>query len=1825
MVKQIRLLILPVSLFFLLTHFNSFLYAQEGGTLTQDANWTISDSPVTVSDSLIIGEDATLTIDPGVEVRFEPQTALIVAGSLVAGGSDSEPVLFTSAASGPEPGDWAGITFERLNDAGSVLEYAVVEYAGYGSTNSSIYYRTSAFGVPVSHTTIQSGDGNGIDTRSSSPVLTNLTVTDNAGYGVFSDLFSNFELSNSTISGNSAGGVHVPINTSPVITDNVIENNDYGIYNSDDASTTIHDNQILDNRIGIYFTELGSDRPDVRNNHIAGNTEFGIRNATSAGRQLDATRNFWGDDTGPFDPVANPSGEGDRVSSFVDYDPWLIEADDLDVTEITNDIESDQIWSEGVYWIRSSVNVTSGNTLTIEPGVIVKLGNGVRLQVFGQLIAQGSESDRIVFTSENDDSYGGDTNNDPGSIPSSGDWSQIYLRNPGSVIEHSLIRFGGGNNAAIYARDGSYTLNHLEILNSGNDGIRFFSGEATVSMSGITANNNRGSGISAVSDYVLEITDSEFKFNDDYGIDASGQNARIQLLQNSVVAENGSGGVTNTTADGEQTFAENEIRKNDRYGLWVENSSETIVFDGNIIEDNQRDGIVSTAASFTANEIRGNRYPIGVVSYLGNTYTDDLGNDTNIIEDNRYDNAISVYSGIRGTMGTVFPESMPEPVYVAVENISIGNGLEIEPGVFFKVQGSNWIRVSSELNAVGTSDDPVVFTSWRDDERGGATRASDDNEPVGPGDWDELDFRSGSENSRLEHVIVSYGRTNLIFRENMEYTVRNIHVHDGSNRGIQLQTRGQVTFNTITVENNDSEGIYIFGDNEAIVRNSYIRNNGDNGLAATSGSSFREVSNTTIEDNDGHGVWVDNSTIPQSFSGNIIRNNSDSGIWNNNSVAAATELQFIGNIVTGNSREGIVSSRARFVDNSIRENRYPIGVMGRSGNIYTDNQGNDNNVIEDNVFNRALAVYSGIRSRLTADFPGSIPEPVYVAVQNISISNDLEIDPGVIIKVEDSNWIRVSAVLEAVGNETDPIVFTSWRDTTRGGWTHHPDDTDVAEPGDWDQLDFRSGAASSRLEHAVVAYGNNNVIFRENMEHAVRHLHSHHSSGRGVQVQTSGRVSLEYATIENNSDEGIYIFGNNEASVRNSIIRNNGGEGLRSTSGSSFRVVSETVIEGNDGDGILIDQANIPQTLSGNTIQTNSGHGMRINSLNNDVDTLLVISGNQVLDNDHVGIYSSRALISDNTISGNRFGLGVQEQLSLEDSGNPYGNVYSGNSIQDNTYPASAIKLGSSIYGRIGYTAPQDIDREAGERPVFVAKNHHVSVSSNREIDIAPGTIFKLDGRRMQIDGKITAAGKAEDKIVFTSWKDDTYGGDTNADSTATVPEPGDWSNLRIYSSDDDSYMSHVIVRYASWNLDIRNNEMVIDSLFSSHASNNGLYIRDASPTINYSEIHSNPTGIFVTGSSEPVIRLSNIRDNEDYGLENSSGNTTTAVDNYWGHESGPFVDDSEKPNLGGEGNEIRMGSAGNVDYDPWLTDRTGILLGDVSESGMISAFDASLVLQYLVDAIELSTSQLQAADVMGTGTVTAMDASYILQFVVGKISGFPGMGRRLPEPDIRDDLFLVTEATDRYLDVTIGLETERDAFATDLVLEYDSDAISEVEHLKTSFSDHFTLFTNDKDGKFMLAAAASEPFNQPGDIIHLRLHLDQETDLRGRNLFSLDTYRFNRHDLTHIFSDMVTSASEQLTDIPDEFKLQQNYPNPFNPTTTIPFQLPVDGNVTLTVYNILGQQVQVLVREEMQAGYHEAVLDASRLASGTYIYRIEIQSDDHQSFIDNGKMILVK
>lgn len=299
----------------------------------------------------------------------------------------------------------------------------------------------------------------------------------------------------------------------------------------------------------------------------------------------------------------------------------------------------------------------------------------------------------------------------------------------------------------------------------------------------------------------------------------------------------------------------------------------------------------------------------------------------------------------------------------------------------------------------------------------------------------------------------------------------------------------------------------------------------------------------------------------------------------------------------------------------------------------------------------------------------------------------------------------------------------------------------------------------------------------------------------------------------------------------------------------------------------------------------------------------------------------------------------------------------------------------------------------AGRNNMPYLLNGTVTVGLGATMQMQPGIIVKMQSGGVTIQRAIQALGrtKPDSMIVFTSYRDDFYGGDTNMDSTATSPGVGNWSYIQIDGTaiDAQCQFKNMVVRYASY----------------------GFRCVNSAPTIDSCLVMNNSSGVRAEGASDPLIRGCTFIGNTTFGVENPGGSFCIKAEGcWWGAANGPN-DASATADLCALGTNAGSGDnvSNNVDYVPFAT--TGIvnpLLGDVSLNGRVLAFDASLVLQHLVSAVVLNPLQLLVADVSGTAGVSALDASLILQYAAGIIPSFPANTNKsgqAPEPAVAQAL----------------------------------------------------------------------------------------------------------------------------------------------------------------------------------------------------------------------------
>ncbi len=351
----------------LLTSALGFADTEVRGLISQDTRWTVDKSPYLATGSLIVNQGVTLTIAPGVTVKFNPNTALQVDGTLVARGTSEMPITFT-AAQDKVPGAWGHILFTdkstptELDNAenyikGSILEYATIEYAGgiqeigaavmvkasnllvdhctiRNSARIGVFVRIAGFVdggkyavskyAVIRNSKISDNKGGGISAYRSLVIITSNTITGNtasSGGGIVVSSDAVASITNNTITGNTASsrGGGIDTNGIVVIINNVINGNTapqgaatalLGGSIQNFSSNTVIDNVASGNAKNTNAIYIQWVPLKFKNNSIYNvKTDFDIFYNLPKGTDMNATDNYWG--------TADEAEIGARIYDFV--------------------------------------------------------------------------------------------------------------------------------------------------------------------------------------------------------------------------------------------------------------------------------------------------------------------------------------------------------------------------------------------------------------------------------------------------------------------------------------------------------------------------------------------------------------------------------------------------------------------------------------------------------------------------------------------------------------------------------------------------------------------------------------------------------------------------------------------------------------------------------------------------------------------------------------------------------------------------------------------------------------------------------------------------------------------------------------------------------------------------------------------------------------------------------------------------------------------------------------------------------------------------------------------------------------------------------------------------------------------------------------------------------------------------------------------------------------------------------------------------------------------------------------------------------------------
>ncbi|NQZ76924.1 MAG: T9SS type A sorting domain-containing protein [Ekhidna sp.] len=466
-------------------------------------------------------------------------------------------------------------------------------------------------------------------------------------------------------------------------------------------------------------------------------------------------------------------------------------------------------------------------------------------------------------------------------------------------------------------------------------------------------------------------------------------------------------------------------------------------------------------------------------------------------------------------------------------------------------------------------------------------------------------------------------------------------------------------------------------------------------------------------------------------------------------------------------------------------------------------------------------------------------------------------------------------------------------------------------------------------------------------------------------------------------------------------------------------------------------------------------------------------------------------------------------------------------------------------------------------------------------LTVESGIVAKFnDFGRFTVNGGLVADGEPGNggTIVFTSIEDDFYGGDTNSNGIPNFFNRWYGILLNNEALDDQLLFDYNIIRY-------------VGPINSGTFGINAIEVSSASPSISNSRFENNRVGILISGASQPVLNNNDFLDNSEFAINNTGSFIVDASNSWWGEASGP----THAGNSNGTGDAV----SDNVTYDPFNTEGTNNpITGDVSKNGQVSAFDAALVLQSVVDLITLDTQQTESADVTGNGEVTSMDASKILQFAADSITFFDAEATNRSSGRTggllaSDEVLIDSDVSILYLPIYLTNINDLKAFQS--TLSFDQEVFKLVE-VNTDQADIKGLVSNfdNEQGLIKLAMAKSGGHYKSGSIGTLVFEIDHSKLKNDRYSFGATGTMINDLFANHALGDIEFEDFDPITSIEEDLGLLV-YPNPIEDKFTL--QLKSDyGLVQIDLFDLAGAKMGRLYQGEVSSSQSQINFSKSSL-----------------------------
>ncbi len=1791
------------------------------GTISANYTLNLAGSPYIITGNLTVNNNAILTVDPGVTVKFNATRSLLftAGASIVANNA-----TFTSNVAIPASGDWTSISFSGASSG--TFNNCIIRY------------------------------GRSFDITAGSVVMTGTNILNFYNYGVTvgSSTASSLTMNSGTISGDGRFyGVFVYGSSSATLDGVFIENFERGIYVANGGVLDMKNSSITNSTYeGVLL--LTNANAHFQNNVITGNA-YPINLTGPATITLTGNNDLSGNDADII-----------RVAFTTLSQNWFLPS--------FNDFAGGLNTYYPYYFSSGSFTVNAGALLNVESKNILKFISSTGLYISGALIADGDDAanEYVYFTSYRDDNWGGDSNNDgTATVPASQDWKGVVFNNESvdatCLLDRTKFRFAGaGSVGAVSTYNASPTINACDVS------ISYFGFYFDGDSNPVFSNNLVGS--SQMTPIAMSIDADPLFFNTNIFSFSDNQYDAVGILSGTLVTNatlpvRDVIGVPNITylllgnitvpQTLSLTIAPSVVIKSYYYthriivkGLFTADADATskIVFTS--AKDDTRGNPLDTNKDGTQTVPAVNDWSGIVFESTSNTASI---MDFNII---KYASLHSTYYNTRYIYDGAITLENASPT---ISNCEIK---DVEFGIY-AFQSSNPILTNTQIT--NASKTPVALSVSANPTFGGNVFTNST--------WTALGIIG--ENVGLSGVIkkrdvAGYANISYLLLEDMTINAGTyVTVEPGVvikflNTGIFVRG-GFMADGIILGEKSYDEIIFtsLKDDNFG----NPMDTNGDGNITAPARGDWKTI---RFED-----------TSDDAF--NLIRyaqiKFAGSSSWGNITFTdAAGLIQYVTvseSYYYGVKCEG--SSTPTFDGVNILNSRLdPIAMSLKSDPTFTNITfaGNGTNGIR--ILEGNLASNTTLRQRDVAGI-----ENIAYIVENLVIqpSTKLTIEPGVVIKFYNYySDIIVNGALVADGSLTDLIVFTSLKDDSYGGDTNNDGNSSAPVGGDYRHVTFNASNIDSLnlINNCLVRYGGNTVYIYDYTYGQVRVFNAfvqidstafEHSPSSAIGVYGSANPAINNNSLTNitNTPVSMSMFSNptfsNNLALNNGLmalgivpetyslngtvpVRNFGGytnityyfydkstintgttieipQGLvfKSNNRQYFEVNGGLKVNGDFKNKVIFtdyrdDSFGNPMDTNGDGTATTPAIGnyeaIKYNDVSEDANCLIDFTG-FYYSNYGINLQQASPVIRNSFFGKMNWGVTLRGVSNpVLDTCTFHNLVYGPMSISLVSYPSSTENniISGTTYKVIGVldetlvqvvSLPKRTFAGIENIPYFFVGNYVVGTSAALTID--PGVVCKFaQYNRLTVKRSLIAEGgpTPDSTIVFTSIKNDFYGGDSNSDGATTTPSKDDWYGIKFdgESLDPLCRLKYVTIQYAG---------------YSSQQNFGAIVTENASPSILYSTIINNQQGLVAVGSSNPSINFSDIYNNTYYGVRNvNKAFTINATNNWWGSNTGP----KHASNPAGTGDIVTDA----VNFNPWLTSGSNNpIMGDVSLNGVVQAFDASLILQYIVDPAghPLNAKQQQVADVTGNGSIMAMDASLILQYVVGIINYFPAeLIAPINLEQVSDVNLIVGNAevfAGEEFSVPVYLQNVRGLSATQIIINFDPALISilGIENLTAGMNLNYHV--NEITGEISIATASIETFNQDFALLNLNLKATQGLSQLTQTVLEVAFFAANETDLTSLATSGQVTINSFASSVFDNAGAENSfvvYPNPFCSVLNIRIILQNENKVSVEICNLMGQKITSLFDGNLSKGEQTLTWDGTAngkmLDNGIYLIFIK-------------------